>query len=186
MKSKVRLTHILALVALMNPLVASAHPFHWASDSLGFVGGLIHPLTGTDHIITMLAVGLWMSQTGRRLVYLMPFVFVAFMLMGCGLSLIPIEIAHAENVMYLTVLMLGLMLVSGRHVPLSVGIIITNSVAVFHGYVHAYDMWLDVSAIGYTIGFALTTMVLIMVGVVVRMLINRLAIKYSPNTVVGR
>lgn len=181
MKGKATNLQRLMLVVLLQPLVVEAHPFHWAAESLGFVGGLIHPITGSDHILTMLAVGLWMSQVRSRLAYFMPLGFVFFMLMGCGLTLIPIEIAHAEAIMALSVVTLGGLLVLGNKVSLSLGTLIVAIVAVFHGYVHAYDMWLDANAVSYTAGFAVATLALVSAGVVVRSLLELLALKYTQG-----
>jgi urease accessory protein len=179
MKGKARFFQILTLAALAQPWVADAHPFHWASESVGFLGGMIHPITSSEHVLTMLAIGLWTIQTGRRSAYYMPFVFVVLMLIGGGFTLIPIEIAYAENIMNLSILMLSLMLVLGFKVSSLVGVLVIGNVALFHGYVHAYDLLLDVGAVAYTAGFVLATVTLIATGIATRVLLNRLVIKYS-------
>lgn len=186
MKGKAKFFQKLTSMTLAQPLVADAHSFHWASESIGFLGGLIHPTTSMEHVLTMLLVGLCLSQMGNRSAYVMPFLFVVLMLMGGGLTLIPIEIADAENLMWLSVLLLGLMLVFVRRVSQYVGALIIASVAVLHGYVHAYDIWLDVDAVGYSIGFALMTMVLILVGIGSGWMVKRLAVKFSPVSLVER
>lgn len=177
MKGKARYFQVFALLVFWQPLAAMAHPFHWASESIGFVGGLTHPLTGADHFLIMLAIGLWMSQIGKRWRIFMPLALAILMLLGCGLTLASVEIAYAEPVMYLAVLALGLTLIFGRKIPAHFAVLLPASVAVLHGYAHAYDMWLDADAITYTLGFASTTMILILVGMAVGAALKRQAVK---------
>lgn len=178
MKSKARYFQMFSLVAMMHPLAAEAHPLHWPSESIGFLSGLIHPLSASDHIITMLMVGFWISQANnRRASKLMVLTFVSLMLVGGGLTLMPVEIANAENIMNLSALLLGLMLASGYKVSSLVTALIAGNLALFHGYVHAYDIWLDSDAFAYTAGFALATVALILMGIYINALINRCARK---------
>ena len=173
MKGNTRYIQILSLAALIQPIVADAHPLHWSGESIGILSGLAHPITSSDHILTMLAVGLWIGQTSRRTIYLMSLIFVTLMLIGGGLTLIPVEITYAENVMYISALLVGLMMVSGYKVSSLISVSIVGNLALFHGYVHAYDIWLDIDAISYTVGFALATVALITVGIAIRSLIDR-------------
>ncbi len=177
MKGKARYFQVFALVTLLQPLMAKAHPFHWASESIGFVGGLIHPLTGADHLLIMLAVGLWASQSRRLGRMLMPWAFAFSMLMGCGLTLVPVEIAYAEPILYLAVSALALALIFVRKIPAHFAVLLPSGVALLHGYLHAYDMWLDADAFIYTLGFALTTMVLIYIGIAVGVALKWVAVQ---------
>jgi urease accessory protein len=169
MNSKTRYFQILCLAVLAQPIVAVAHPMHWASDSIGFFSGMSHPLTGGDHIITMLVVGFWLSQANRQATKILPFLFIVLMLIGCGLSIIPIEIAHAECVMYLSALLLA----TGYKVSSLTATLMVGNLALFHGYVHAYDIWLDLDGLAYTVGFSLTTLALISMGIAIRIMVNR-------------
>lgn len=177
MKGKARYFRMFALIALLQPLLAAAHPFHWASESIGFVGGLMHPLTGADHLLIMLAMGLWASQLDRAWRVLTPWVFAILMLIGCGLTLAAVEIAYAESIMYIAVLALAFALIFVRNIPVQFAVLLPAGVALLHGYVHAYDMWLDASAIMYTLGFASMMVVLISAGVAVGGALKWLAVK---------
>jgi urease accessory protein len=177
MNSKTRYFQLLSVAVLAQPLVAVAHPMHWLSESMGFVGGMVHPFTGSDHIVALLAVGFWLSQLNRRAVTILPLVFIVLMLFGCSLTLAPIEIAHAENIMNLSALLLGLLLASGYKVSSYTVALITGNLAVFHGYVHAYDIWLDIDGLAYTAGFIFTTLALIAMGVGIRSIICRFILK---------
>lgn len=179
MQGKVRYSRMLALFAIAHPLVANAHPFHWEFESIGFASGLIHPLLSSDHILTMLAVGMCLFRCGRRFACVMSWAFVVLMLIGGGLTLIPVDIAQAETQMYLAVLMLGLMLVSGFRLAAPVVAVLVADVAVFHGYLHAYDMLLDVDAFAFTAGFSVATLVLIALGIAMAWLFKRFEPKFS-------
>lgn len=181
MTGKTKYFQGLTWAVLALPLAAEAHPWHWTSESIGFWSGLIHPFANWEHILTMLTVGLWVPRAGERAIYLLPIVFVALMLIGGALALVPIEIAYADYGMSLSVLMLGLILVLGRRVSASMGAAIVGIVAAFHGYVHAYDMLLDVGAIAYIAGFATATVALMIAGMTATALFNRLVYKYSPG-----
>lgn len=176
MKSKARYFQKFSLagLALAQPIVAAAHPMHWTSESIGFLSGFIHPITSSDHIFTMLAVGLLVSKVSKKAICLMFLVFVTLMLIGGVLTLIPVEIDYAENVMHLSALLLGLTIISGYKVSSLIAMPLVANFALFHGYVHAYDIWLDADAFGYTVGFALATATLILVGIGIRSLIDRL------------
>lgn len=160
---------------MMQPIIVEAHPFHWATESIGFVSGLLHPLTGSDHIFTMLVVGFWISQFSKPAASFMLVAFACFMLMGGGLTLIPVEIPNADNFMNLSALMLGLLIASGYKVSSLIAFFIVSNLALFHGYVHAYDIWLDHDSFEYTIGFALTSAFLITIGIAIKLLLDRFA-----------
>ncbi|CAD6880978.1 HupE-UreJ family metal transporter [Methylomonas albis] len=179
MISTAKYFQISGLTLLALPQVGNAHPWHWPDETVGFLNGLIHPLESSDHILTMLAVGLWLARYSRLGSCFMAMFFVALMLLGGSLGFVSIEIIHAEIAMYLSVLVLSVMLVLERKVSLPVGVILVGSVAVFHGYEHAYDMWLDIDAIAYTAGFALATVSLLAIGIATSWLFVSLKDKYS-------
>lgn len=170
---------------MVQPIVAEAHPLHWTSESIGFLSGLIHPLSSPDHIFIMLIVGFWISQASRLTTKIISLVFVALMLIGGGLTLIPVEIVNAEHVMNVLALTLGLMLASGYKVSSMIATFIVGNLALFHGYAHAYDIWLDRNAFSYTAGFALATVALIAVGICIRSLIDRIAPKNVTHLLGG-
>ncbi|WNB76204.1 HupE/UreJ family protein [Methylomonas koyamae] len=162
------LKHFLLTISTFSAssMPAYAHPFHWASESIGFGSGLLHPFSSSDHILTMLAVGLWICRSGgARAVVSLGSAFLMLLLLGAGLALIPLEIAHAETLMYASVLVLGLLLASGRKLHWALSLPVISGVAVSHGYVHTYDIWLDADALGYTAGFTVATLMLLAIGV---------------------
>lgn len=152
-------------------MAAEAHSL--AGEATGFLSGLIHPLTSIDHALALLAVGLWAARIGGRTLYFIPIAFVTLMLAGGSLRLLPVEIAYVENAMTLSVLVLGLMLVSAFKVSSPVGVIIVGCFALFHGYAHAEDMLLDTDASSYTAGFSLATAFLNTAGIATGLLLKR-------------
>ncbi len=177
MKNTARLFQWLSLAVLAQPLVANAHPLHWPTETSGLISGLIHPLNSSDHIITMLVVGLWLFQINKKSAGLLGLVFIFSMLIGCSLTLTPIEIANAENIMNASALTLGLILISGYKVSTSLALLIISNLALFHGYVHAYDIWLDKNSLPFTCGFLLSSLALILAGMTIEILIERYACK---------
>jgi len=168
------------VVMLASVSAVQAHPLHWAEESVGFGSGLLHPFSSSDHILTMLAVGMWICRTGSGKSFVWQvLLFLCMLLLGGGLTLIPLQIAHAETLMYASVLVLGLLLVSGRKLHWVFSLLLIAAVAVFHGYVHALAIWLDVEALGYTAGFALATSSLLAIGVAVNLGILMLLAKLA-------
>ncbi|MBD9363737.1 HupE/UreJ family protein [Methylomonas fluvii] len=179
MNSKARYFQIFGLAAFLLPLSVDAHPLHIGAAEVGFLSGIIHPLESFDHILTMLAVGLWLSRSAKQTIYLMPWAFVVLMLIGGGLIFMPVDLVHAEIIMNLSVLLLSLMLAFRFKASLLIEAIIGGNIMLFHGYVHAYDIWLDEDALAYTAGFAMMTAMLMATGIVVKnRLLNCLEAKY--------
>ncbi|MDD2759040.1 MAG: HupE/UreJ family protein [Methylomonas sp.] len=186
MKGKVKCVHGYAVAALAYPWVAEAHPFHWASESIGFVGGLLHPLTSLEHLLTMLVVGLWVAQMNGRTVYAMPALFAVLMMAGVGLAVFSAEIAHADIVMASSALLLLISVCLGGRLPAYLSMPIVANLAMFHGYQHAYDIWLDADAMTYTGGFATATLILIVAGVGAGRLARWLSVKFVLGGLVKR
>ena len=90
----IRLRKALGLALLFLPTAALAHPGVFGSGS-GFVGGLLHPLGGPDHVLAMLAMGLWSAQLGGRAQWLLPLLFLAAMAAGAGAGMLAVSAAPA-------------------------------------------------------------------------------------------
>jgi len=158
---------------LLTPISAQAHPFHLSGDSIGFFSGLVDPFASADHILAMLAFGAWIFKVTRPLAYFLPFIFIGLMLLGCVFTLIPIEIAYAQQVFYVSVALVGLMLVSNYPLPLPIATLIMAVFGFFHGYIHAIDILLGIEAFMYTAGFSVGALVLIASGFVMRLLLTK-------------
>jgi urease accessory protein len=173
---------LVPLFALALSSLAYAHPGH---DALGLSGGILHPLTGLDHLLAMLAIGLWASQQkSRRAQFLIPVTFVAAMLLGgaatfAGLHL-PAFLDGPGTIA--SVLVLGLLVASAARLPLALGMSLAAAFALCHGYAHAQHLAnlgtagaFAGSPAAYALGFLLTTASLHLLGFLAGMLAARTA-----------
>lgn len=145
-----------ALMAL--PAAALAHTGHMEPG--GFVHGFEHPLGGLDHLLAMVAVGLWAAQTGGRALWALPAAFVGAMILGglagmAGLTLPAVELGILGSV-----LALGALVAFQPKLSLGVSAAITAAFAVFHGYAHGIEMPVAASPSAYGLGFATATALL--------------------------
>lgn len=160
------------VVLLALPSLCHAHPGH---DANGFVHGMGHPLGGLDHILAMVAVGLWAAQLGGRAFYLVPLSFAGIMVLGGALGMSGVPVPFVEQGIMSSVLILGLLIAAAVRVPLGMGILLVGCFAIFHGYAHGAEMPPDSSGLGYAAGFVLATAALHGAGMVLGVMMGRLA-----------
>ena len=156
MKSKL----ILTLLALTYGGAALAHPGH--AD--GAMAGLMHPLTGIDHILAMLAVGLWGAQLGGRAQWLLPASFVAFLAAGGALGMSGAALPMVEAGIVTSVLLLGLLIGFAVKLKTLPAALIVGGFAVFHGYAHGTEMPAMSNAWLYAQGFVAASAALHVAG----------------------
>jgi len=149
----------LALVAMTS--VALAHPGHGA----GFTAGFAHPLTGLDHLLAMVAVGLWASQLERPALWTLPIVFPAMMALGAALGTGGLVMPWVESGILLSVVVLGAAVARGVQAPLAIGAMIVAAFAVLHGYAHGTELPSGGAAWLYGFGFVAATLILHGVGI---------------------
>jgi urease accessory protein len=154
----------LALSALC--LFAGTASAHTGSHTVtGFVSGLSHPLLGLDHLLAMIAIGLWAAQQGGRALWAVPAAFVGAMVLGGGLALTGWVLPQVETGIAVSVLVLGLLIATQRQWAVLVGMAIAAVFAVFHGYAHGLEMPQAASPMLYALGFVLATAFLHGVGI---------------------
>jgi urease accessory protein len=152
-----------ALITLL-PALAFAHPGHELQP--GIAAGVMHPFSGLDHLAAMLAVGMWAAQLGGRMRWAVPASFVSLMLAGALLGLSGLQIGAVEQGIAASVCVLGLLLAGAVRLPAMACVLLAGLFAVFHGYAHAAEA--PVSGVGrYMVGFAFSTAVLHVVGLMV-------------------
>jgi urease accessory protein len=145
------------VIALL-PAAASAHTGVGATT--GFAAGFSHPFSGFDHLLAMLAVGLWAVQMGGKARWAVPGAFVALMILGGLLGLSGIQLPYVEAGILASVLVLGILIAAGLKLPLLVSMSLVGGFAVFHGHAHGAEMPMAMSAVAYSLGFALATALL--------------------------
>jgi urease accessory protein len=160
-------TAIALLLAATAP-VAYAHPF--GDHGAGFATGLAHPFVGLDHLLAMLAVGIWAAQVAhpRRVAALwaVPLAFVVVMALAAVAAVAGLALPAVEGGVAASVLILGLLVAGRVRLPLSVSAFLVAGFAVFHGVAHGVEMPPVSSLFGYGAGFVLATAVLHAVGIV--------------------
>jgi urease accessory protein len=134
-----------------------AHAHVIPGDVRGFGSGFAHPLHGLDHLLAMIAVGLWAAQLGGRARWLVPASFVGVMIVGAALAMSGLRIPFAEEGILLSVLVLGILITVAARFPLVASMAIVGLFALFHGHSHGTEMPVNAVGFAYGEGFALAT-----------------------------
>lgn len=153
----------MAMTVALGAAPAFAHVGHGMTS--GLAAGILHPLSGLDHLAAMLTVGLWAALKGGRALWMWPAAFVAIMLIGgaCGMAGVPLPMAEPAIIASLVVL--GLLVALAVDLPLAVGAFLIGAFALFHGYAHGSEAPEAASGATYLLGFAMTTAALHGLGI---------------------
>ena len=161
-----------AAILVLLPGAALAHPGH---DAGGFAHGLVHPLGGLDHVLTMVAVGLYAALLGGRALWLVPATFVGVMAIGGALGAAGYPLPYVETGIALSVIVLGLAVALRVSLPTLGAMALAGLFAIFHGHTHGAEMPLGVSGVTYAAGFMLATALLHGAGIAIGLVAGRLA-----------
>ena len=163
---KSRLTTLLALPVTLLAYIptAGAHPL--GAEGAGFITGLAHPFMGLDHILAMIAVGIWAAQTGGSAIWRLHLSFIVMMTVAALFSANGLSIPSLEPLIAGSVVLLGLMVVFAIRLPVHMSMVLVGLFAVFHGYAHGLEMPQASSAILYGSGFVMATALLHTFGIV--------------------
>lgn len=156
---------------LLAAFPAYAHPMHGGLG--GFAGGLLHPLLGIDHLLAMVAVGVWAAQLGGSAVWKVPPAFLFTMLIGAGMGLAGIGLPLVDPVIAASVVMLGLVIGTQARMSPWLASLLVATFALFHGHAHMSELPAGSLALSYIAGFALTTASLHGAGIAVGYLLHR-------------
>ncbi len=155
--------NVIALGALfLVPTLAHAHPL--PGDPQGLHEGFIHPFTGLDHLLAMVAVGLWAAQQSNRARWLIPMSFVSVMALGGWLGMKGIAFSGVETGIALSLLVLGGFIAMKARFTTAGSIAVVGFFALFHGYAHGHEMPASVGAAAFSSGFIAATILLHLVG----------------------
>ena len=167
MLNKNRKTIILIAAYALSTYTA-AHPGHEVdAHSISFMDGLLHPLTGLDHLAAMLAVGLWsaLSATSARRIWLAPVAFAAMLLVGALLGLNGVELPAVEPMIAASLLVMGLLVATRAQLPLAVTAGVVGVFAVFHGIAHGTELAGGGNGFAPLLGMLVATIALHLAGV---------------------
>jgi len=145
------------------PVAALAHTGVGATS--GFAAGFSHPLAGLDHMLAMIAVGMWAAQLGGRALWLVPMSFVLTMMLGGALGMAHIHLPLVEQGIMVSVLVLGVMVAAAFRLSAPAGALLVAVFAVFHGHAHGTEMPMTAAGLSYGAGFALATAMLHVTGI---------------------
>lgn len=159
----------ISFIALFSQQIF-AHPGHTES---GLLIGFMHPFLGLDHIIAMLAIGLWAGQLGKKATIQIPSMFVLVMVFACALAVIGLQVPYVEQGIIFSVIFLGVLLFASFKFSTPVCAALVACFAFFHGAAHGVEMPTDIHASLYVLGFAVASAVLHLIGV----LLNQYLIK---------
>ncbi len=154
---------ITATILLIVSGAAFAHTGHTVS---GWSAGWTHPFSGLDHLLAMLAVGLWAAQGGGRRIWLLPAAFMTAMVAGAGVTMmLQYVLPVLETGIVLSLLALGLLIALSLRLPVPAGMAIAALFGVFHGYAHGMELPTSAAPLTYVMGFLLATAALHLGGI---------------------
>jgi len=184
-----RLGHSLSLTALAAVTLAaftSAASAHIGDHShMSLVEGLTHPFTGIDHLLAMVAVGLWAAQLGGRALWLLPATFPLAMAAGAALGFGGAPLPSVEIGIAASVLVLGAAVATKARPSLAVSVPLIGAFAVLHGYSHGVELPASASALTYAAGFIAATAVLHLIGIGLGLAAARLPVQFVARTAGG-
>src|SRR5262245_29164200 len=150
----------ISFLSLATPALA-----HTGSVAGGFAGGLAHPMFGPDHVVAMVAVGLWGAFLGAPAIWLLPVSFPLVMAAGgvLGSLAVPIRVGGAD--IAASAIVLGLMVALAARPPLWIAAVLVGAFAIFHGHAHGAELPAGADAVAYSAGFVMATGLLHLTGV---------------------
>ena len=152
----------IVFVALLLATPAFAHT---GEGSGGFLAGLAHPVFGPDHVVAMIAVGLWGAFLGQPAIFLLPIVFPLVMAFGGVLGILGAPLPAVETGIASSAIVLGAMVALAARPPLWIAAVLVGAFAIFHGYAHGRELPDGANAVAYSAGFVIATGLLHLAGI---------------------
>lgn len=165
------LRKLILAAALLAPTTALAHPGHGAGS---FLAGALHPVSGADHLLAMIAAGLWAAQTGGRAVWAMPATFVGVMVLGGMTGAAGLPFPVVEPMILASIILLGAVVALAARLPLSLALPMLALFGAAHGWAHGVAAP-SAGLPAYAAGFAATTAALHGAGLGLGLALQRLA-----------
>ncbi len=175
------------ILMLFWPLAAWAHVE--SGQAGGFASGLLHPVSGLDHVLAMVAVGMWGAQLGQPAMWLLPVAFPMMMALGGMLGLIGVPVPGIEIGIAVSGIVLGALILGQMKMPTPVALGIVAFFAIFHGHAHGTELAAGQNAILYSLGFVIATGTLhaagITLGLIHRWNAGRVALRCAGSLVLA-
>jgi urease accessory protein len=169
----------------MAPAAALAH--EETGQAAGFLAGLSHPVSGLDHVLAMVAVGLWGAVLGPPAIWVLPVAFPLVMALGGLMGLLGIPVPGVEIGIAVSAIVLGAMVLAEARPSLWIAAAIVAFFAIFHGHAHGRELPEGTSALLYSLGFVVATGLLHAVGILLggahRWAVGRRAVRVAGGGV---
>lgn len=163
---------VCALGTLFLLVPATAHAHVETGLVGGFVSGFTHPITGWDHMLAMVAVGLWGAFLGGREMWLLPVIFPVVMAFGGALGVLGLPLPAIETGIAISSVVLGLMIACAVKPPLWVAGVVVGVFAICHGHAHGTELPEAANGLVYAIGFVMSTGLLHLGGIALGLLVR--------------
>lgn len=162
---------VLAAMLILPPLApALAHT--GTGVAAGLESGFMHPITGLDHLVAMVAVGLWGAQLGNPAIWILPITFPLVMALGGLLGVAGIDVPLPEIMIALSGIALGVVVALQARPPLWAAALLVGVFAIFHGYAHGKELPEAADPLAYGVGFVVATGLLHLCGIVIGLLVR--------------
>lgn len=168
-KNRVVLHFSTVIVAAVYTLmfIPSAHAHVQQGQAVSFLTGMEHPISGLDHVLAMVAVGIWGAQLGNPAIWLLPIAFPMMMALGAMMGLIGMGLPGIEVGIAVSAIVLGCMILGEVRANMAVAVILVGFFAVFHGHAHGTELPAGQSGLLYSMGFVVATGCLHGAGIVI-------------------
>ena len=177
MTAKLTKTLLAAATVILTPTVAFAHT--GVGNTSGFLHGFGHPISGLDHILAMVMVGVFAWQLGGRALWLVPMTFVVIMSIGGALGIAGIGVPFVEIGIALSVVVSGAIVAFNVKAPTAAAMGLVGLFAIFHGHAHGAEIPEDAAGVAYATGFMIATALLHLAGITAGFLIGRAGEHYG-------
>ena len=152
-----------AVLASLTPVGAEAHVPQGPVG--GLTAGLAHPFSGLDHLMAVLAVGIWGAQMGGRSIWTLPVTFPLIMILGGFIGMTGVPLPHVETGIALSMLVLGAAIVLAWHPPEWLALAVIAFFAICHGYAHGVELPNAADPAAYATGFVIATGTIHVIGI---------------------
>ena len=153
-------------------LSVPAYAHEQADAAGGVASGFSHPFLGPDHMLAMVAVGIWGAFLGKPLLVILPMVFPVMMTVGAVIAMAGVSFPPVELGIAISVIALGLLILWAARVPPAAACLVVGMFGLFHGYAHGTELPSTADPVGYSVGFVLATGLLHLAGIGLGLLKN--------------
>jgi len=173
MFSKISRFNAALAACVLAPSLAFAHT--GTGQTIGFAHGFTHPVSGLDHVLAMILVGVLAWQLGGRALWLVPTTFVSVMAIGGALGMMGISVPFVEAGIAFSVIVLGAVVALDIRAPLAIAVGVVGLFAIFHGHAHGSEMPATAGGVAYAAGFMLATATLHIAGIALCYLLAKMS-----------